>query len=128
MRRPERSPLKPGKPTPARYSGPDRETRDGVKERDGWRCLSCGETDRTKLVTNHRQSGGMGGGRKQTPGWLTCACFICNFRYETEPEWAKAGGWKVPTPVDALTIPVLDFATDRLYLLDDDSGRTELAA
>jgi hypothetical protein len=108
-----------------RYTGPSRKTRDAVYERDG-ACLSCGQPRRELLVFNHRL-GGMGGNRPQAVQDGTCACIACNYRYENEPLWALAGGWKVPMGTDPLEQPVRDHAGN-WWLLDSEGGRTLVVA
>jgi hypothetical protein len=91
-----------------------------VFQRDGYACLSCGWPG--SQVINHRLSG-MGGRRPQTPEWLTLACQTCNMRYEDEPLWAYAGGWKIRSGHDATVWPVYD-AAGSAWLLDVVGGRS----
>lgn len=116
----------------SRPTGPDRRTRALMYDRDGDRCCACNEVglrDRD-LIPNHRVNRGMGG---STAPWindltnLVTACRGCNNRFEDDPAYSYAMGWKVRYGVNPATVPVC-YGDGSWWLLDLDGSRRPTAA
>lgn len=99
-----------------------RQVRLEVVERDGCRCVFCGETGHE---VHHRAARGAGGGRPTNThkrSRLVLLCRDCH-RWVTEnPDAAAVFGLVVKRAADCPATPVKRF--DEWVLLDDDGGVT----
>lgn len=102
-----------------------RKMREGVYERDGYRCTRCG--DIRPLSIHHRINRGMGGSKlRDHPACLLTLCVFCNSLLESSPTaagTARARGWKLRSHQDPLAVPVYDPYDGTWYLLTDDYER-----
>jgi hypothetical protein len=106
------------------------KTRKAVYERDGNRCVACG--DPNNLTLQHRVSKGMGGSKLyDQPAYLVTMCLTCNVGLESNYNKAETGrfnGWKIsrlakPAP-DPEKIPVR--IGMEWFLLDNQGGKTPI--
>ena len=112
-------------------TGPSREVREIVAERDKWRCVRCGR-DVTTYPANfqHRKPRGMGGTKDPainlpSNGILLCGsgnATGCHGWVETHREEAHEQGWSIPWWQDATTYPVR-YPDGNLYYLTDDGRK-----
>lgn len=106
------------------------KVRKLVYERDGERCVRCGQAN--GLTIQHRVSKGMGGSKLyDEPAYLVTMCNPCNVGLESNYERAEEGrfnGWKLPRhskpPVDPEKVPVKIGAY--WFYLDNNGGKTPL--
>lgn len=107
-----------------RASDPTPAVRAGTYARDRHVCLSCGLGQ--QLTYQHRQSVGMGGGKRRPrfEEGLT-ACMDCNPRFERDLQrQALEFGWKVARWVrDPGAVPVFSWPEKTWYQLDRLGGR-----
>lgn len=101
-----------------RDTGPDRETRMLVLERDGAACICCGRAVLGRLghSLQHRQARGMGGTKdpsRNSPVNLITVCGLlatdpdsCHFWIEQRHEQARELGYWVPSWQDPAEVPV----------------------
>ena len=86
---------------------PTPHVRQGVYNRDGRQCVSCGSRD--ELTFQHRQAVGMGGSKLLPIAEEgVTACMACNTGFEGAIQTvALLHGWKAPRWVNAHEVPVL---------------------
>lgn len=109
--------------------------RHAVREREGDRCARCGLVLRDgNRQTQHRVPRGAGG--RSSAHRLSALILVCGFS-ATDPSgchrWmesyvddARRAGYRVPPGTDPTSWPVHTW--DGVFLLDDDGGRSEVAA
>lgn len=102
------------------------DARQVIYERDGYRCVVCGEQGQE---VHHRRNRGMGGATRDLAAHaysrLVLLCRVCHKRVGDEPEWARRVGLWVPHGVaDLATVPLLYRGV--WVLLDDEGGITQL--
>lgn len=118
-------------------SGPDRDTKALVMERDEWRCACCGTPVRGREYSRqHRVARGSGGTRRlviNSPANLVLLCGSattpdrCHARAEQrDPDMYAAGFW-LHAVEDPLTVPVRH-AVHGLILLNMAGGWTPAPA
>lgn len=110
-------------------TGPDRNTRQTVMERDDWRCAHCGEpvkgTSGVDYSIQHRVARGSGGTsdpRINSPINLILLCgsatTLCHGKAESrDPEMHRKGFWLTQSQRPQLE-PVVHAVHGRVYLLD----------
>lgn len=110
-------------------TGPDRDTRAKVMERDDWRCANCGEpVVWPNYSLQHRLARGSGGTsdpRINSPINLILLCgsatTLCHGKAESrDPEMRRKGFWLEHSQRPWLE-PVTHKLHGRVYLLDDGS-------
>ena len=62
----------------------DKAFSDFIRERDGWRCVTCGETDREVLQCGHLFTRAAYSTRWNLDNCF-CQCAACNLRNEYDP-------------------------------------------
>lgn len=96
-------------------------------DRDGGRCLHCGETE--ALSPHHRRNRGMGGSSNvetNSSANLMVLCSRANLLIEANGDWAQSArvnGWKL-RPGESVSRPVYDANVLAWFILDADYGRT----
>jgi 5-methylcytosine-specific restriction protein A len=131
-----------------RNTGPTPETRQAVMERDGFRCVRCGNVvfgePGVGFSLQHRIPRGMGGSRDPRLNLPSNLVLLdgsgttgCHGEVESRRSDAEAAGYLVPRHLDAAVVPVTVAirpasgntpAVTVRYLLDDLGGRTEVAS
>lgn len=103
---------------------PDK-VRNLVYERDGGRCVHCGET--VAIGLQHRVNKGMGGSRNlDLPSNLLTFCNVGNARLESDPEFAERGrqlGWKLSRWDDPTQVRYFDVTDAEWFHLTNTYGR-----
>lgn len=128
-----RKAVKASKKTRPKNTGPDRTTRDLVKQRDDWRCAVCGESvyDRQASVHHRRNraSGGSSDPAVNRPSNLLLVCGTgstgCHgdLTDNRQRDVALDAGWIVSTNSsdEPIQVPV-HHALFGLVVLDDEGG------
>jgi hypothetical protein len=124
-----------GKPTRPRDTGPDRTTRQLIKERADWHCEVCGiQVYNRRSSIHHRRGRGDGGSSKpeiNQPSNLMLLCGTgttgCHGKVTRNENRVKAltAGWVVElnTRQDPADVPVTHARYGRVFLLDDGTVR-----
>lgn len=95
-----------------------------VDARDEHACVFCGNPASDR---HHRRFKGMGGSSlpdTDSPQNIVALCGLgntsgCHGRAHSEPEWARANGYRVPNGTDPLTVPITHHAWGVCWLLAD---------
>jgi hypothetical protein len=108
----------------ARNTGPDKATRELVSERDGWRCLRCGESydPWPGFQLHHRRPRGSGGSTADdvnSPANIVTLHSQCHDWAESRRAHARADGFLVPQGMDPATVPLRRFDGVWVYLGHD---------
>lgn len=93
-------------------------------------CYHCGTT--IDLIPHHRLNRGMGGSKaRHVPSNIIAMCSWFNGVMESDAgaaAWAERMGWKLRSGQDPRSTPVHGVLSTKIYLLDDNFGRIEIAA
>jgi hypothetical protein len=107
----------------ARSTGPSKETREQVMDRDGKRCLRCGQSSdpwQGWQIHHRRPRGaGSGSGDANSPSNLVLLDAQCHQWVETNRAQARADGYLVPQGTEPQTVPIRRHEGVWMYLWRD---------
>ena len=115
-----------------RRTGPDREVRELVFQRDRWRCVICGrDVGAMPASIHHRKPRGMGGTKDPSvnkPSNLIVLCGTgttgCHGRVEGGRARAKKEGWLISQWANPVEVPIR-YADGNVYYLTDTGDKEE---